>query len=62
MSQAHVFPWWGGYLLLGPLRKRRVDPAKLLEPYIYEGATVLDAGCAMGFFSLPMAVMVGPAG
>jgi len=62
MSQTHVFPWWGGYMLLSPLRKRRVNPAGLVRPYIREGMTVLDLGCAMGFFSLPMAELAGPAG
>ncbi len=62
MSQAHVFPWWGGYMLLSPLRKRRVNPADLLRPYVREGMTVLDLGCAMGFFSLPAAELAGPAG
>ncbi len=62
MSNTHIFPWWAGYLLLSPVRKRRVDPHALLRPYIRTGMTVLDAGCAMGFFSLPMAGMVGPGG
>jgi ubiquinone/menaquinone biosynthesis C-methylase UbiE len=30
-----------------------------LGPFIKEGMTVLDVGCAMGFFSLPAARMVG---
>ncbi len=62
MPQAHVFPWWGGYLLLSPLRKRRVDSMELLRPYVREGMTALDLGCAMGFFSLSLAELAGPAG
>ena len=34
----------------------------ILSSYITEGMTVIDVGCAMGFFSLPMAEMVGPDG
>ncbi len=49
-------------MLLSPLRKRRVNPAGLVRPYICKGMTVLDLGCAMGFFSLPMAELAGPAG
>lgn len=62
MTNTHVFPWWAGYLLMSPMRKRRVDPRALLGAYIRPGMTVLDAGCAMGFFSLPIAGMVGPGG
>lgn len=62
MAKSHVFPWWGGYLLLSPLRKRSVDPMDLLRPYVWEGMLALDAGCAMGFFSLPLARLVGPSG
>lgn len=62
MAQPHVFPWWAGYLLLSPLRKRSVDPMDLLRPYVREGTLALDAGCAMGFFSLPLAGLVGESG
>lgn len=58
----HVCPWWLGYLLASPLRRWRQDPEKILGPYIKEGMKVMDVGCAMGFFSLPLARMVGPTG
>lgn len=58
----HVCPWWIGYLLASPLRKLWQDPAKILGPHIRPGMTVLDVGCAMGFFSLPMAELVGNEG
>lgn len=62
MSEQHVCPVWVGYLLSCPLRKLVDNPRKLLAPYIETGMIVIDAGCAMGFFSLPMAEMVGPEG
>ena len=62
MAEEHVCPVWVGYLLASPVRKLIQNPKKLLSPYVEEGMTVLDAGCAMGFFSLPMARMVGPNG
>ncbi len=62
MAHEHVFPWWAGYLLLNPMRKRAVNPEKLLELYVKPGMTVLDLGCAMGFFSLPLAEKVGDNG
>ena len=33
-----------------------------MGPYVKPGMNVLDIGCAMGFFSLPLAEMVGAAG
>ena len=58
----HVCPWWVGYLLASPLRRLVENPDKLLAPYARPGMTVLDIGCAMGFFSLPLARLVGPGG
>lgn len=58
----HVCPFWLGYLLLNPLRKLLENPKKLLGPFIRPGMTVLEPGCAMGYFTLPLARMVGPGG
>ena len=58
----HVCPVWVGYLLANPLRKLFDNPMKRLSPYIRPGMTAVDVGCAMGFFSLPMAELVGPEG
>jgi ubiquinone/menaquinone biosynthesis C-methylase UbiE len=58
----HVCPVWVGYLLASPLRKLLQNPRTILGPYVSEGMIVLDIGCAMGFFSLPLAEMVGPGG
>ncbi len=58
----HVCPWWVGYLLLSPLRRLFHNPVAILNPHVSAGMTVLDIGCAMGFFSLPLAEMVGPGG
>ena len=60
--ERHVCPWWIGFLLVSPLRRWSQDPVKILGPLIKEGMKVMDVGCAMGFFSLPMARMVGPTG
>jgi 2-polyprenyl-3-methyl-5-hydroxy-6-metoxy-1,4-benzoquinol methylase len=57
-----ICPWWLGYFLASPLRRWIQDPGKILGSYINEGMKVMDVGCAMGFFSLPMARMVGPTG
>lgn len=58
----HVCPVWVGYLLLSPFRKLLEHPGKVLGPFVRPGMTVLEPGCAMGFFTLPLAQMVGPSG
>jgi 2-polyprenyl-3-methyl-5-hydroxy-6-metoxy-1,4-benzoquinol methylase len=62
MSDHHVCPIWVGYLLASPLRALLQNPQTILTPHITPGMRVLDVGCAMGFFSLPLARLVGPNG
>lgn len=57
-----VCPWWLGYLLASPLRRLLQDPDEIVRPYVKEGMSVLDVGCGMGFFSLPLAKLVGQTG
>ncbi len=38
------------------------DPQKILSPFVQEGMTVLDIGCGPGFFTIPLARMVGRSG
>ena len=57
-----VCPWWVGYLLVSPLRRLFQKPEALLSPYVEQGMTAMDVGCAMGFFSLPLAELVGREG
>ncbi len=59
---SHICPVWVGYLLASPLRTISQPPEKILQPYIKSGDTVLDFGSAMGFFSVPIAKMVGLSG
>jgi ubiquinone/menaquinone biosynthesis C-methylase UbiE len=58
----HVCPWWVGYLLVNPLRKLFHDPERILQPFVHRGMLALDVGCAMGFFTLPMARLAGDDG
>jgi ubiquinone/menaquinone biosynthesis C-methylase UbiE len=57
-----VCPHWVGYWLASPLRRLIHNPEKILAPFVKSGMTVLDVGPAMGFFSLPLAGLVGPDG
>lgn len=58
----HVCPWWIGYFLVSPLRKLGENPKKILGQWVEPGMTAVDIGSAMGFFSLPLARMVGENG
>jgi len=58
----HICPPWVGRLLLTPLRRLVENPRKILGPFVRERMVVLEPGCAMGYFTLPMARMVGPEG
>ena len=58
----HVCPPWVGRLMLSPLRKLFENPKKILGPFVREGMVVLEPGCAMGYFTLPLARMVGSDG
>jgi len=51
-----------GYLLVSPFRRLLHSPEEILRPFVATGMTVLDIGSAMGFFTLPLARMVGPNG
>jgi 2-polyprenyl-3-methyl-5-hydroxy-6-metoxy-1,4-benzoquinol methylase len=62
MEKKSVCPWWMGYLLLNPLRKLSHKPEEILRSYLKPGMNAVDFGCAMGYFSLPMARMVGKEG
>ncbi|MBW2205159.1 MAG: class I SAM-dependent methyltransferase [Deltaproteobacteria bacterium] len=58
----HVCPPWLGYLLLNPLRKLLENPDKMFGQFVRDGMVVLEPGCGMGYFTLPLARMVGPDG
>ena len=57
-----VCPPWLGYFLINPFRKLLENPDKILGPFVREGMTVLEPGCGMGYFTLPLARMVGSKG
>jgi ubiquinone/menaquinone biosynthesis C-methylase UbiE len=57
-----VCPWWVGYLIASPIRRLFHNPEEILGPHIHEGMTILEPGPGMGFFTIPLARLVGPTG
>lgn len=62
VSSCHVCPWWLGPILASPLRRIVESPERLLRPFVTQGMKVLEPGCGMGFFTIPLGRLVGPGG
>ena len=60
--KSHVCPWWLCFSFDNALRRPLQNPYAILGPYLREGNTVLDVGPGRGYFTLPMAKMVGESG
>lgn len=58
----HVCPWWLSFILQNSLRRLLQNPEKILKAYVKEGQTAVDIGSGPGFFTIPMAKMVGESG
>jgi ubiquinone/menaquinone biosynthesis C-methylase UbiE len=61
-DKPHVCPWWLCFTFDNFIRKLFHNPEEILGPYVHEGDTVLDVGPGMGYFSIPLARMVGDKG
>jgi ubiquinone/menaquinone biosynthesis C-methylase UbiE len=60
---SYVCPWWAAsFALNAPFRRWIHDPRKIVGPYVKPGMTVLEVGCGIGWFTIPMAKMVGEGG
>ena len=57
-----VCPWWLTYTFDNPLRKLIQDPYEILSPHVRAGMRAADVGCGMGYFTIPMAQLVGDSG
>ncbi len=59
---ARVCPWWLVHTFDNPLRRFVQKPERILDGIIRPGAHCLDLGCGIGYFTIPMAHLVGPSG
>ncbi len=57
-----VCPWWLIGLFDNPLRRLFQNPARILAGLVEPGQTAADIGCGMGYFTVPLAGLVGPQG
>jgi ubiquinone/menaquinone biosynthesis C-methylase UbiE len=62
INTKHVCPWWLCFTFDNPIRKIIHDPIKILSPYVHKGDTAIDIGPGMGYFTIPLAQLVGPTG
>jgi ubiquinone/menaquinone biosynthesis C-methylase UbiE len=58
----HVCPRWLCFTFDNFLRRLIQPPEIILKPYVNEGDTVLDVGPGLGYFTIPLAAMVGDRG
>lgn len=61
-AQKFVCPWWLCFTFDNPLRRLLHTPEFILSPYVHPGNNVIDVGAGMGYFSIPLAKLVGLSG
>jgi len=62
VKDKRVCPRWLCFTFDNLLRRLVQNPEKVVEPYVHEGDIVLDVGPGMGYFSIPLAKIVGEKG
>jgi ubiquinone/menaquinone biosynthesis C-methylase UbiE len=61
-SHQRVCPRWCCFTFDNPFRRLVQNPERILGPYVRRGGTVLDVGPGMGYFTIPLARLVGDTG
>lgn len=58
----YVCPWWLIRTFDNPLRRLIQRPEAILAGLVVPGQTVIDIGCGIGYFAIPLAHLVGMTG
>lgn len=58
----HLCPRWMCFTFDNGLRRLVQNPDRIIRRYVREGDTVLDVGPGIGYFTIPMANIVGDGG
>jgi 2-polyprenyl-3-methyl-5-hydroxy-6-metoxy-1,4-benzoquinol methylase len=61
-TDTFVCPWWLIRSFDNPLRRLVQPPEPILKDLVRPGERCLDVGCGIGYFTIPMARLVGSAG
>jgi SAM-dependent methyltransferase len=61
-AAGHACPPWIARILASPLRRLLVNPDREVARYVRPGMRALDVGCGLGFYTIPLARLVGPTG
>gem|GEM_PF-284771 len=62
MRKHHVCPRWLCFTFDNRIRRLLQDPDRIMNSFIQPGDTVVDVGPGIGFFTIPMARLVGDGG
>ncbi|MBZ5553187.1 MAG: class I SAM-dependent methyltransferase [Acidobacteriia bacterium] len=57
-----ICPWWLMYLFDHRLRRLFQPTDPVIKSLVGSGYSCLDIGCGMGYFTIPLAQLVGPTG
>jgi ubiquinone/menaquinone biosynthesis C-methylase UbiE len=60
--ETRVCPWWFIHAFDNPVRRLFQKPETILQGLVRPGDVCLDVGCGYGYFTIPMARLVGSSG
>lgn len=62
LGDDHACPRWLCFTFDNPIRRLLQNPTRIVGPYVSSGDRALDLGPGTGYFTIPLARLVGPEG